>query len=139
MKKIPNSVDLISFPRTVIYCNSIRDVSKLYCYITSELSDSVFFYEMFHSETPDAKKEKNWMTFVMKMGYCDQCPWNGDIYNWYKQCNTLKCSEAVSENNSGDWPCRSGWDSSSCFTPLQFIPFKKSKARGEGCLQFTNS
>lgn len=67
VKKIPNSVDLgmawiidqlDSFPRTIIYCNSIRDVSKLYCYITSEVPDSVSFCEMFHSETPDAKKEK---------------------------------------------------------------------------------
>lgn len=67
VKKIPNSVDLgmawiidqlDSFPRTIMYCNIIRDVSKLYCYITSEVPDSVSFCEISHSETPDAKKEK---------------------------------------------------------------------------------
>lgn len=30
----------------------------MYGYKTSEVPDSVFFCEMFHSETPDGKKEK---------------------------------------------------------------------------------
>nr|XP_022292514.1 uncharacterized protein LOC111103492 [Crassostrea virginica] len=66
-KKIANSVDqgmawmvdaLDSIPKTVIYCNSIKDVSKLYAYLTSEVPKSVNYCEMFHSETPKAKKEK---------------------------------------------------------------------------------
>ena len=66
-KKIANSVDqgmawmvdaLDSIAKTVIYCNSIQDVSKLYVYLTSEVPNSVNYCEMFHSETPKAKKEK---------------------------------------------------------------------------------
>ncbi|XP_061194372.1 bifunctional 3'-5' exonuclease/ATP-dependent helicase WRN-like [Saccostrea echinata] len=49
---------LDSFPRTIIYCTSIRDVSKLYHYLTSEVPDCVSFCDMFHSETPDSKKKK---------------------------------------------------------------------------------
>ncbi|XP_078310160.1 ATP-dependent DNA helicase RecQ-like [Crassostrea virginica] len=66
-KKLANSVDqgmawmvdaLDSIAKTVIYCNSIQDVSKLYVYLTSEVPNSVNYCEMFHSETPKAKKEK---------------------------------------------------------------------------------
>ena len=49
---------LDSIAKTVIYCNSIKDVSKLYVYLTSEVPNSVNYCEMFHSETPKAKKEK---------------------------------------------------------------------------------
>ena len=47
-----------SFPRTLIYCRSITDVSKLYTYITEELPESAHHVDMFHSETTDSSKEK---------------------------------------------------------------------------------
>lgn len=41
------------FPRTVIYCNSIKDVSTIYNFLTSEIP-----VQMYHSETPsDCKSE----------------------------------------------------------------------------------
>ncbi|XP_069105520.1 bifunctional 3'-5' exonuclease/ATP-dependent helicase WRN-like [Argopecten irradians] len=47
-----------TFPRTLIYCRSITDVSKLYAYISEELPECVQHLEMFHSETTDSSKEK---------------------------------------------------------------------------------
>lgn len=66
-KKIQSSVDLGMawmvdflnlFPKTVIYCTSIRDVSRIYSYLTSEVPESVTYCDMFHSETPEATKNK---------------------------------------------------------------------------------
>lgn len=46
------------FPRTVIYCNSIKDVSTIYNFLTSEIPDSFNYVQMYHSETPsDCKSE----------------------------------------------------------------------------------
>lgn len=46
------------FPRTVIYCNSIKDVSTIYNFLTSEIPDSLNYVQMYHSETPsDCKSE----------------------------------------------------------------------------------
>lgn len=49
------------FPRTIFYCNSIRDVGRVYNFIVSELSDVTNIenmVEMFHSETTEDKKKK---------------------------------------------------------------------------------
>ena len=40
------------FPRTLIYCNSILDVSRIFMYLKTELPDCNAI-EMFHSETND--------------------------------------------------------------------------------------
>ncbi|XP_062586322.1 putative ATP-dependent DNA helicase Q1 [Saccostrea cucullata] len=48
---------LIEFPKTLLYCTSINDVSKLYTYLIKELDSSSHSHiEMFHSETPLTKK-----------------------------------------------------------------------------------
>lgn len=71
VKKVPNSVGAAmfwlmetlnnlkeKFPRTVIYCNSIKDVSTIYNFLTSEVPDSLNYVQMYHSETPsDCKSE----------------------------------------------------------------------------------
>lgn len=71
VKKVPNSVGAAmfwlmetlnnlkeKFPRTVIYCNSIKDVSTIYNFLTSEIPDSLNYVQMYHSETPsDCKSE----------------------------------------------------------------------------------
>lgn len=71
VKKVPNSVEAamfwlmetlnnlkVKFPRTVIYCNSIKDVSTIYNFLTSEIPDSLNYVQMYHSETPsDCKSE----------------------------------------------------------------------------------
>ncbi|XP_052066301.1 uncharacterized protein LOC127705957 [Mytilus californianus] len=44
------------FPRTLLYCSSINDTSKLYKYIVTELPHCAKYIEMFHSETPDVNK-----------------------------------------------------------------------------------
>lgn len=45
------------FPKSLLYCSSINDVSKLYTYLMKELdATSHSLIEMFHSETPTAKK-----------------------------------------------------------------------------------
>lgn len=44
-----------SFPRTLVYCNSISDVSKLYNHVVKELENCTNLVEMFHSETPEDK------------------------------------------------------------------------------------
>ena len=46
-----------TFPRTLIYCNSISDVSKLYNHVVGEIDDCAKYVDMFHSETPDENKE----------------------------------------------------------------------------------
>lgn len=46
------------FPRTIIYCTSIKDVSEIYSYVTKELIFSSNVLEMFHSETPLTKKQR---------------------------------------------------------------------------------
>ena len=53
------------FPRTLIYCNSIKDVCEIFNYIVSESNlHNNKLVEMFHSETPSVKKED----IVMKLG-----------------------------------------------------------------------
>ena len=44
-------------PRTLLYCNSIKNASSLYSYIITEIPDCKSV-EMYHSETPSEKKEK---------------------------------------------------------------------------------
>ncbi|XP_069110241.1 bifunctional 3'-5' exonuclease/ATP-dependent helicase WRN-like isoform X2 [Argopecten irradians] len=46
------------FPRTIVYCVSIKDVSKIYSYLTTEIPECASLVEMFHSETPEVKKDK---------------------------------------------------------------------------------
>jgi ATP-dependent DNA helicase RecQ len=47
-----------SLPRTILYCTSISDCSKIYTYLVKELPDCSDKIEMYHSETPDHNKEK---------------------------------------------------------------------------------
>ncbi|XP_063426214.1 bifunctional 3'-5' exonuclease/ATP-dependent helicase WRN-like [Mytilus trossulus] len=71
VKKIENSVDTAmfwlidslerlgkDFPKTLIYANSINEVSKLYTYTTTEVPRCKSLVEMFHSETSDKNKKK---------------------------------------------------------------------------------
>ncbi|KAK3107439.1 hypothetical protein FSP39_014645 [Pinctada imbricata] len=54
-------VDALSsgtFPKTLLYCTSINDCSKLYSYLLSELESQSELIEMYHSETPPTKKEE---------------------------------------------------------------------------------
>ncbi|XP_078321868.1 bifunctional 3'-5' exonuclease/ATP-dependent helicase WRN-like [Crassostrea virginica] len=44
------------FPRTLVYCKSIKDVSHIYNYIISEVPDLSRHIEMFHSETTNETK-----------------------------------------------------------------------------------
>ena len=44
------------FPRTLVYCKSIKDVSLIYKYIISEVPDLSRHIEMFHSETTNETK-----------------------------------------------------------------------------------
>lgn len=46
-----------TFPRTLVYCNSISDVSKLYNHVVGEIDECANFVDMFHSETPEENKE----------------------------------------------------------------------------------
>lgn len=68
VKKIPNTVEMAfpwivesllekTFPKTILYCTSIKDVSKIYTYIINETleEDKVV---MFHSETSQEKKDE---------------------------------------------------------------------------------
>ncbi|XP_048777465.1 probable ATP-dependent DNA helicase RecS [Ostrea edulis] len=70
VKKIDNAIETamywlidslenmkMNFPKTLIYANSIADVSKLYSYVVSELEECAKHVEMFHSETPEEKKK----------------------------------------------------------------------------------
>ncbi|XP_033752385.1 ATP-dependent DNA helicase Q1-like [Pecten maximus] len=47
-----------TFPRTLIYRNSIKDVGHLYHFLVTELPDLVKYVEMFHSETMEDKKKE---------------------------------------------------------------------------------
>jgi superfamily II DNA helicase RecQ len=40
-----------NFPKTIIYCNSITDASKIYTYIIDELPECSDVVNMFHSES----------------------------------------------------------------------------------------
>ena len=46
------------FPKSLVYCNSIRDASMLYLYILMECPDLIFFVEMFHSESIEKTKDR---------------------------------------------------------------------------------
>ncbi|XP_056013609.1 ATP-dependent DNA helicase Q1-like [Ostrea edulis] len=46
------------FPRTLIYCNSIKDVSQIYNYVVEEVPICKPFVDMFHSETTSEKKSQ---------------------------------------------------------------------------------
>ena len=45
------------FPRTIIYTNTIKQLSDLYTYLNDEVPDCMTMIEMFHSETPQQKKQ----------------------------------------------------------------------------------
>jgi hypothetical protein len=60
------ATDLKEFPRTLIYCNSIQDVGRVYTYLKSELSNLTGI-EMYHSETDAVKKIKNSLMFAKKL------------------------------------------------------------------------
>ncbi|XP_069109782.1 ATP-dependent DNA helicase RecQ-like [Argopecten irradians] len=47
-----------AFPKIIVYCNSIKDVSSIYNIIVTELPEAVSYVEMYHSETTDEKKEQ---------------------------------------------------------------------------------
>lgn len=68
VQKIPNSTEMAlgwiieglhdgTFPRTLIYCMSIKDSSNIYMYIKNEQLECTCI-DMFHSETDDKKKSK---------------------------------------------------------------------------------
>ena len=44
------------FPRTLIYCNSIKDVSVIYNYVIEEVPECKAYIDMYHSETTSEKK-----------------------------------------------------------------------------------
>lgn len=46
------------FPRTLIYCNSIKDVSQIYNYVVEEVPGCKAYVDMFHSETTSEKKSQ---------------------------------------------------------------------------------
>ncbi|KAK3107695.1 hypothetical protein FSP39_020128 [Pinctada imbricata] len=61
VERISKVVDALSsgtFPKTLLYCTSINDCSKLYSYLSSELESQSELIEMYHSETPPTKKEE---------------------------------------------------------------------------------
>lgn len=53
------------FPKILLYCYSINDVSKLYSCFSKELDKETFgsLIDMFHSETPPSKKGRNSYVF----------------------------------------------------------------------------
>ncbi|XP_033754691.1 probable ATP-dependent DNA helicase RecS [Pecten maximus] len=66
--KIQNSVDMAmvwlvdaicneDFPRTIIYCTTIKAASDMYMYITTEKPEASSSVEMYHSESPEASKQ----------------------------------------------------------------------------------
>jgi len=68
VSKIPNIVEMAmtwvidglsdkTFPRSIIYCTSIKDASNIYAYIMAELPDCSEVH-MYHSETPEESKTK---------------------------------------------------------------------------------
>jgi superfamily II DNA helicase RecQ len=44
------------FPRTLIYCNSIKDVSVIYNYVIEEVPECKPYVDVYHSETTSEKK-----------------------------------------------------------------------------------
>ncbi|OWF35276.1 ATP-dependent DNA helicase RecS [Mizuhopecten yessoensis] len=69
VRKIPNTVEMSmvwmidalceeTFPRTIVYCSTIKATANIYSYIVTEKPEAVSSVEMFHSETPDDKKQK---------------------------------------------------------------------------------
>lgn len=47
----------LDFPRTIIYANTIKQLSDLYAYLCVENPDAIDLIDMFHSETPEDKKK----------------------------------------------------------------------------------
>ncbi|VDH97829.1 Hypothetical predicted protein [Mytilus galloprovincialis] len=47
-----------NFPKTLIYCTSIIDVSKMYKYISNELPSYIGYIDMYHSESTTSRKDK---------------------------------------------------------------------------------
>ena len=45
-----------NFPRIIIYCNSIKDVGDIFNFLSGALDSSFSFIDMYHSETPQDKK-----------------------------------------------------------------------------------
>ena len=67
VSKVPNTIEMSMawildgitesyFPRTILYCKSIKDASSIYSYLNCEIPESASKIEMFHSETPDFNK-----------------------------------------------------------------------------------
>lgn len=48
----------LDFPRTIIYANTIKQLSDLYAYLCVENPDAIDLIDMFHSETPEDKKKE---------------------------------------------------------------------------------
>ncbi|XP_063412367.1 probable ATP-dependent DNA helicase RecS [Mytilus trossulus] len=47
-----------NFPKTLIYCTSIIDVSKMYKYMSNELPSYIGYIDMYHSESTTSRKDK---------------------------------------------------------------------------------
>ncbi|KAK6168271.1 hypothetical protein SNE40_022132 [Patella caerulea] len=45
-----------TFPRTIIYCTSIKDTCNIFTYLATELPVLHDLFDMYHSETPDEQK-----------------------------------------------------------------------------------
>ncbi|KAK6181825.1 hypothetical protein SNE40_009608 [Patella caerulea] len=45
-----------TFPRTIIYCKSIKDTCNIFTYRVTELPVLYDLFDMYHSETPDEQK-----------------------------------------------------------------------------------
>ncbi|XP_053390806.1 bifunctional 3'-5' exonuclease/ATP-dependent helicase WRN-like [Mercenaria mercenaria] len=56
--KVVDALQENMMPRTLIYCSSIKDVSLIYNYLTSEAINTLTFIGMYHSETPSKNKEE---------------------------------------------------------------------------------
>ena len=54
------------FPKSLVYCNSIRDASMIYQYILMECPDLIYFVEMFHSESVEKTKDR----IISSLGNC---------------------------------------------------------------------
>ncbi|XP_071114549.1 bifunctional 3'-5' exonuclease/ATP-dependent helicase WRN-like [Haliotis cracherodii] len=47
-----------AFPRTIIYCRTIKDTACLFQYITTEIPECIELVDMYHSLTPSVQKDK---------------------------------------------------------------------------------
>ena len=56
-----------NFPKTIVYCNSIQDVSRIYSFLVNEVPQLKTHIEMFHSETVDDLKR----TIINEVGKSD--------------------------------------------------------------------